>query len=404
MVFRETWLLVGGLLVFIGLAASAPIVVAVGAGVVAIGWVARFWSGHLFDRVTFAWRLSEKRVFLGEKVGLSASLENRKPLPLPWFNWRLGLGDGLRAEGEVLGSGAVPAVGWILRKGALGWYESQAWQFTVTPGERGFHQVGPGMLRSADLFGLLPRSVPFESLEHVIAYPSAPPLESLAAPADRPLGGLKGRNKLFEDPARIAGLRGYRPGDPLKRIDWKATARLGELQSRVYEASADPQLYIVLNIDTLEHSWEGYLKEDLEHSISVAASVAVWAGEQRFSVGLLANGSFPRSDRPIRLAPSRARSQVSRVLEALAVIQPLTMGDLAGTVRRESSRVPAGSTIVVVASLVPEALAAAILRLRADQHHVVVLATSARVDSSLLGTTPIFQFGREPWERPEVPA
>ncbi|MFQ5382564.1 MAG: DUF58 domain-containing protein [Dehalococcoidia bacterium] len=404
MPFRDVGLLVGGLLVFLGLAASAPIVVAVGVGIVAIGGVARFWSNHLFDRLTFSWRLSEHRVFLGEESALVANLENRKPLPLPWFDWRLGLSDGLEAEGEVLASGAVPGMGWILRRGALGWYESQTWRFALRPGERGFHQIGPGTLRSADLFGLFPQTGTFESLDHLIAYPAAPPLESLAVPADRPLGGFKGRNKLFEDPIRIAGLRGYRPGDPLKRIDWKATARLGELVSRVYEASADPQLYIVLNIDTLEHSWEGYLKDDLEHSISVAASVAVWAGEQRYSVGLLANGSFPRSDRPIRLAPSRARDQVSRVLEALAVIQPLTMGDLAGTVRRESSRVPAGSSIVVVASLVPETLAAAILRLRAEQHQVIVLATSPRVDTSLLGTTPVFEFMRDPWERPEVRA
>ena len=284
---------------------------------------------------------------------------------------------------------ALAGLSWLHRRGTIGWFEHQEWHFTITSEERGYHQVGPVTLRSADLFGLLPRSFPVPELRHVIVYPEAPPLASFDTPADRPLGSFKGRNRLFEDPVRIRGLREYRPGDPLKRIDWKATARRGELQSRVYEASAEPQLYILMNIDTMEHSGQGYFKEELERTISLAASVAVWAGERRYAVGLLANGSYPDADRPIRLAPSRSREQVPRILEALAVIQPLTMGDLASALSRETSRIPAGSTIIVVAALIQEALAAAIMRLRSEQSQVTVLGTSDRVDATLLGDTPV---------------
>ena len=41
----------------------------------------------------------------------------------------------------------------------------------------------------------------------------------------------------LEDPIRIAGARDYRPGDPLKRMHWKATARTGELQVRLVDPS-----------------------------------------------------------------------------------------------------------------------------------------------------------------------
>jgi uncharacterized protein (DUF58 family) len=105
----------------------------------------------------------------------------------------------------------------------------------------------------------------------------------------------------------------------------------------------------------------------------------VWAAGARYAVGLLANGAFPDADRPIRLPPSRARDQVSRLLEALAVIQPLTMGDLAGAIQRESGKLPQGSTLVVVASLLPPALAGVLARLHDEGHHVFVIATSDRV-------------------------
>lgn len=389
MPFRDAWLLAGGILVFAGFAASQPAIAGVGVAIVLIGAVSRFWARRLFDRVTLRRELGERRAFIDEAVPLEVTLENRKALPLPWYEWRIAFSDPLSVEQEGLASFAVPGLSWLVRRGALGWYERRRWQFQVRAAERGYHQVGPATIKSADILGVFPRTLADPVEQHLVVYPRVFPLEDLGFPADRPFGDRRGRNRLFEDPLRISGLREYRPGDPLKRIDWNATARRGDLTSRVYEPPATEQLYIVLNIDTLEHAWEGYLKEDLEHTVSTAASIAVWAAGAKFSVGLLANGSFPNADRPIRLPPSRSRDQLTLILEALAVIQPLTMGDLAGTVAREGSRIPAGSTIVAVASLVQEPLAAILVRLQAEGHRVFVVATSGRVQPALPAQLPL---------------
>lgn len=378
MPFRDAWLFVGGLLVLAGFAAEQPIIGAVGLAIIVLGGVTRAWSRRLFDRLTFSRRLHEHRVFAGEDVRMDVAIDNRKPLPLPWFEWRLGLAETLPVQGEDLAANAAPGQNFLVRRGALGWYRKQRWSFTLKPVERGFHQVGPATLRSADLLGVFPRTLEREELDHVIVFPRVVPLEDLGLPADRPFGERRGGERIFEDPLRIAGLREYRPGDPLRRLDWKATARTGDLQSRVYEPSAQQQLYLFVNIDTMLHAWEGYLKDELEKVVIAAASIAAWAAGQRASVGLLANGAFPNADRPIRLPPSRSREQLTRVLEALAVIQPLSMGDLAGAIERERGKLPAGSTIVVIASLLPEALAANVQRLHDDGHHVALIATSKR--------------------------
>jgi hypothetical protein len=84
------------------------------------------------------------------------------------------------------------------------------------------------------------------------------------------------------------------------------------------------------------------------------------------------------------------------VLEALAVIQPLTMGDLAQSVRRETGRMPSGSTVVLVASFIPQDLAAAVNRLAAEGHRVSALVTSERADTSLLFGVPVFTAARGP--------
>lgn len=401
MPFRDAWLPVGILLIFIGFSVEEPAISAVGLVIVIVGGVARYWSKHLFDRLTFTVKARERRAFIDEAVTLDVELENRKPLALPWYEWRIALAEALPAEHETVAAAASPGMKWLVRSGALGWRQKHDWAFTVRPAERGFHQYGPTRLRSADLLGAFPRLLESDERHHITVFPQVFPVEELGLPADRAFGERKGGDRIFEDPLRIAGLREYRPGDPLRRIDWKATARNGELQSRVYEPSATQQLYLLVNIDTMTHAWEGFLRDELETTVSVAASLAVWAAGARYAVGLLANGSYPDADRPIRLAPSRSRDQLTRILEALAVIQPLTMGDLAGAIRRESGRMPTGSTIVVVASLMPEPLAGALARLRDEGHHVFVAATSERTLDNLPEGIPVRRVAR-PFDRKGV--
>ncbi len=401
MPFRGAWLAVGSLLILIGFAAAQPVVAGVGFVVILVGGISRYWSRHLFDRVELRRTLAETRAFVDEPVEMHVELENRKPLPLPWYEWRIGMVEALLAPAEKLAAAASPGMHWLVRRGALGWYQRHEWRIQVQADRRGYHTIAPATIRSADLLGVFPQRTQDTSPRTLTVYPKVFKLEDLGFPADRPFGERKGRNPLFEDPLRIAGLRDYRPGDPMKRIDWKATARTGELQSRVYEPSSTQQLYIMVNIDTMTHAWEGYLRDELERTVSTAASVAVWAAGARFAVGILANGSFPDADRAIRLAPSRSRDQLSRVLEALAVIQPLTIGDLAGAIRRESGRMPAGSTIVVVAALMPPALAGVIARLHDDGNRVFVIATSERVFASVPPGIPVQSLGRA-FERAEA--
>jgi uncharacterized protein (DUF58 family) len=159
----------------------------------------------------------------------------------------------------------------------------------------------------------------------------------------------------------------------------------------------------MVNLDTLEHSWEGYLPEELERLVSVSASVAAWAAAEKYAIGLLANGAYPNADRPIRMPPSRSKDALTRILEALAVVQPLTTGDLASGIRKESGRLPLGSTIVLVASLLPEDLAASMSRLAEEGYHVAIIATSDRITEDLVPGVTVYHVGRA-FEGIEVPA
>src|SRR5207248_3641637 len=78
-------------------------------------------------------------------------------------------------------------------------------------------------------------------------------------------------------------------GDDPRRIHWKATARAGELRSKIYEPSSQYRLLILLDINTYQESWMGLDPEIQELTIAAAASIAMWALDEGYTVGLLAN-------------------------------------------------------------------------------------------------------------------
>ena len=389
MSFRSLWVFLGLPLIIVGLAAEIPMITGIGLIITVTIALSRVWSRRLFNRFNLKISLSSTHVYQEEELYIDVEIENRKFLPLPWLRIAIQLSNEIIVEGKKLKTVAGEMSQTVTLSGSIGWYEKKNWRVPISSKYRGNFQIGPTSIYSSDLFGLFGQKQQFNGVTRLIVYPKIISVENLSLPADRPLGDLKGRNQLFEDPLRITGLRNYEPGDPLRRIDWKATAKTGEMQSKVYHPSASQHLYIFMNIDTLNHSWEGFLPEELETTISVTASIAVWANTQRYAVGLLANGSLLGSDRPLRLPPSRSKSQLPKILESLAAIQPLTMGTLASSVNREVQRLPIGSTVVLVAAFIPEDLSSQLKYLRNLGYQVNVVLTAKQLNEMDLFPLPV---------------
>jgi uncharacterized protein (DUF58 family) len=211
-------------------------------------------------------------------------------------------------------------------------------------------------------------------LDWLVVYPQVLPLEALGFPPKEPLGETKATWRIFEDPTRAVGIRDHRPEDGFRRIHWKASARRQELQVKVYEPTTSYNLVIFLNVATFARHWEGTKPLLLEQTIAVAASVASHAVEERYMVGLMANGSIPHSDQPIKVLPSRRPDQLARVLEALAAVTSFTTSTIESLLLAQSSRLPWGATLVVVTAVVTKDLLAALVHLYGVGRRLVLVS------------------------------
>src|SRR3990172_7313431 len=371
---RRFWFPVPLLLLFIGILTSSGPLIGLASLILLAGWLARVWADHALDNVRYERRIPENRAFAGDHLSMSLRLVNDKLLPIPRAELRDHVPEALTLPDEHLSPSSSPGQLILRRSAHLGWYERIIWPLEFDAPPRGYYRLGPSVISAGDLFGFFPVSREEEDHDAIIVYPRTYTMPELGLPAERPFGERKGREPIFEDPGRIAGLRDYRPGDPMRRIDWKASARTQSLQSRVYEPSSTLHLLVALNVHTLAHSWEGYVPETLERLLSVAGSVARHGFEAGYATGLLPNGAYPTSDRPMRVPIGRRPEQLMRILEALAVIGPLTLVPLQTVLDREAQAFPFGATLVCVTSRMDPNLAASVHRIASAGHAVTVLS------------------------------
>lgn len=373
---HDWWAWAGAALAIIGLVAGQPVLLGLAAIVLMGGFAARWWGTHALDHVVHHREFSARRAFPGETLALRSVVDNRKLLPLPSLELEDHLPEALPPEDARVSPSHLPKQVLLRRRAALAWRQRAAWQVTLRCGERGYFRFGPARLRATDPFGMYESTMTAPRIDPVIVYPAVAPLDGFAWPAARPFGERRGHERIYEDPLQIAGVRDYEPGDPLRRIDWKATARRGALQSRVYEPSASLSLHIVLDVATMPHVWEGYDPELLERAVSAAAGLAARAERDRVPFGLLANASFPETDREIEIAPGRAPGQLALVLESLAAVGPFVLAPVEELFAERQRTLPLGATVAVVGAQLRPTLATMLESMASHGHPVVFVATS----------------------------
>ncbi|MFW5824286.1 MAG: DUF58 domain-containing protein [Marinobacter sp.] len=114
----------------------------------------------------------------------------------------------------------------------------------------------------------------------------------------------------------LAEVRPYQPGDDVRRIDWRVTARRQQPHTRVYEEERERPVLVLCDLGpTLFYASEGSYKQVRAAELAaLLAWVAHGSGDQ-------AGGIVFGTDRPEVIRPSRRRRSVMQLLNALATRQ-----------------------------------------------------------------------------------
>lgn len=109
----------------------------------------------------------------------------------------------------------------------------------------------------------------------------------------------------------LKGLREYLPGDDLRRIDWKASSRLGELIVREFMKEWEGDIYLVL--DATKEMRKGLRRAKIDYASTLLLHLATILLKKNYRVGLVIY-----DDGGVKIVkPSRGREQMNRIRAAV---------------------------------------------------------------------------------------
>jgi uncharacterized protein (DUF58 family) len=321
--------------------------------------------------------LPDREITLGEAIDAWLVVHNQKALPAFWIFWKDHIDAGLDVEGVSCHYGTLlPA-----RKREL--------KYKLHSTRRGLFRVGPVVMESSGPFGLVRRFLVSRTVDFVTVLPPVVPIGKGLAMGQRPIHQVPRRRSIFEDPSRFMGVRDYLPGDSMRRIHWRATARSGNIQVKLFEPSVltGVLLAVDMGLGSYPQTRTNPEKVDplLEFTVTAAASLGeyVLAGDQQ--VGLISNGtdaadqypedwtggSFRRLDQalektrfhpqitayqPVELIPAKGYWQHQRLFTALARLTPSASIDLPDLLMTELPRLPHSLVLLVLTPILDAAL------------------------------------------------
>lgn len=341
-------------MLLVGAALGAPGLLLIGGLTLFSRWLTTLWSRYGLGSISVDRRLGSDRAVWGDEVALDVEVWNQKLLPVPLLVVDDHVTDTLRVVGRTLGASERPGRATLSNAWSLLWYERVVRHLVIDARRRGVFAFGPLRLTVSDLFERGSNSEERELPAELLVRPRTVPVRA-AEPARAPLGVTRARASLFTDPSRYAGVRAYQPGDPLRRVHWRATARAGMPMSRRYEPVNERHVLLAVDLQTVPgpHWLMLYDDEGVEALCVAAASLARRFLRDGSACGLLLGTQLAGGRRWAYLPPSAANGQLGRIEDLLARIQPLVSLPFEQLLAVVPRRLAPGGTVVVLAARDP---------------------------------------------------
>ncbi len=361
--------------------------------------ISRFLTQQWTEGLTTQrWPVPQKAE-VGGKQKMTVTITNESGFALPWLLFE----ESLPRAAMAVTPPRITIKGKAIGINRLANGESHFLEYTVGFHQRGYYQFGPLLVETGDLFGLHRRFQTVTEPEFVLVPPKVVPLQGYQITSRRPVGEIRIAHRLFEDPTRIAAVRPYQPGDPLNQIHWRATARTGELHSRIYENSCVAGATFLLDFHAQAYEGAGAAVSS-ELAITTVASLANALYEEGHQFGFISNGRdaaerikfegwsgefttrteanqrvqpAPEEEvlRPITIPTRKGADQLTRILESLARLEPNPGLRFAQLIEETAAFLPRDASVVPILRDVSEetALALGLLRHRGFAVTVILI-------------------------------
>lgn len=311
-------------------------------------------------------------LYAGGQTKLYEVIENRKRTPLPILE----VGFHTKKELDFADTENTSVSDYIYKRDVFSVLGRQriTREIAVDCRKRGHYAVSDADLTTHTLLYKKSYSVGIETDASIYVYAKMTDVSEIMTVCERMLGTLQCAKRLYEDPFAFRTIRSYTTDDPMKAINWKASAKTGALMVNTFDSVQSQKVMIFLDVaDT------GILKQEalVEENIAIAATLARKLLRQGIETGFAWNGAdggewiLPTNRKSVLIGLERTLAEYDAAKGTVFFSQIVTG-------RKEMQEKLTDDTLMIVITKNPDEVLWNILREKSKDFAVLVIETVYR--------------------------
>jgi len=336
----------------------------------------------IFKELTINRRFSSRGVFPGDALTLEFTLSNNKMLPVSWLNIQQIFPMGLNFDNDSM----VSSLGKEQFIHRLNLYvlpfQKVIRKYLLCVEKRGFYEIKGISIESTNLFGTEKYYSQIIAPASISVYPRLRDLTDSMAIASSFQGENIVKRWIMEDPLTILGIRDYQNSDHLKNVNWKATAKYGELKVNTYAYTADTKVIVLCNLEANDDIWKGQNYDEVEKTIEVSASLIQLLIKQGVPCGFATNALMAGQEYDdFALRFGSDNKHFINILDNMARIQMYKKCHIADTIRKIKSHITWGTVVLIITPVVKDEMLQELSTLEIQD--IKIIALQSEVNKSL---------------------
>ncbi len=276
-----------------------------------------YYQNHWAQNITVELWFETDSVYAGQDTKLYEVIENRKKMPVPVLE----VGFHTQRELDFAQMDNTNVSDYIYKRDIFSVLGNQkiTREIPVKCTKRGKYTVSDADIATHTLLYEKRYSKAIGTCAGIYVYPKMTDVSEIMTVCERLSGTLQCSKRLYEDPFEFRTIRAYTTDDPMKAVNWKASAKTGSLMVNTFDSVQSQKAMLFLDVEDT-----GILKyEDLvEESIAIAATLLRKLLRKNMEAGFAWNGFIcSETNNPetgsVQL-PSNKRSMLAGVERMLA--------------------------------------------------------------------------------------
>ena len=300
------------------------------------------WQKNLKIQVSF----QDSAIYEGEESTLKEVIVNDKLLPIPALELGISMSRNLEFDREAKANASITDQSYKRDVFSFLFHQQVTRTLPFQAKKRGFYEITGAHAVAYDLFFREGLYSDYPQQTQMYVYPRQVDTARIQMICRAVSGMVLSRNRLYEDPFEFSGIRDYRKEDPMNRINWKSSARMGDLMVNQFDATTSVEVTVLLDIEDAN-----ILREEaqVEESIRITSSLAARMVKNKMNLWVKSNAKDEETGEELRVHLAAGAGKTAELNRKLACVQ--LGGNLTGSaefLHKEAEKELTGHTYVVV--------------------------------------------------------